>query len=70
MNLKEYEDSFNMVIAINDPSFNWKDNPYISANFYEYLDDNSFQSPGESEFIKSKNVELAYCNGGDQDLSK
>ena len=57
-----------MVIAINIPSFNWKDNPYISANFYEYLDENSFES-GESEFVKSESVELDYCNGGDQDLS-
>ena len=57
-----------MVISINIPSFNWKDNPYISANFYEYLDENSLES-GESEFVKSKNVELDYCNGGDQDLS-
>ncbi len=67
INLVDHDDSFNMLISINLASFDWKNNPYISAYFYEALDEDLFES-GESELIKSKRVELDYCNGGDQDL--
>jgi hypothetical protein len=57
-----------MIISINIAAFDWKNNPFISAHFYEAVDEDLFES-GESEFIKSESVELDYCNGGEQDLS-
>ena len=64
----KYHDSFNFIISIDHDSFDWKNNPYISATMYE-LDESTPAPEGRSSFIKSKSVELDYCNGGEVDLS-
>ena len=33
--MSTFNDSFNMIIGIQNKNFNWFDNPYVSLNIYE-----------------------------------
>ena len=37
--MKDFDDTFNMIIGIKNTDINWFDNPYISANLYQTAED-------------------------------
>ena len=45
-----------MVIDINIPSFDWKNNEYIEANVYDIQD-----KFGDDKLVKSTSISLDYC---------
>jgi len=36
VNMGDFDDSFNVAFGVMASEFNWFDNPYVSANVYEY----------------------------------
>ena len=70
LNLTNYLDSFNMIIALEGAeNFNWMDNPYISTTIYEpKVDENEVpvkDSRGNIIVEKSKEVSLDFCGKPD-----
>ena len=39
LTMKDFDDTFNLIIGIKNKDMNWFDNPYISANVYQTKED-------------------------------
>ena len=48
--MKDFDDTFNLVIGTFNTDINWFDNPYISANVYQGTEDWSI--------IKNEDIQL------------
>ena len=64
INLADFDDTFNVIFSMGTKNgnikedFNWFDNPYIVANVYEVVEN---ETKTKATLKKSENVELIKC---------